>query len=305
MRTQRQLFRLSQKALFYDPESEKYLILKVAPVKEHHPSHKFWMKKYGPWDLPGGHVDAVDESDLFTAFAREIKEETGITLTACGDICHTEVMHNKQAQYPGLNHIYYIPYIGEIVLSPEHTAYEWMSADDIAKHKEVKSWIKDSVAHAELLRERNGSLNSWKRCLADFDNYKKRQSESQKEFIAYAAEGVITDMLPVLDNFHAATDHIPENERDNPWVTGVMYIQQQMEKVLEEKGVTKMNIQIGDDFDPHTMDAVKNDENMELDEGAVVAKVAQPGYKIGPKVLRPARVAVTTKNNDKKEEVKK
>lgn len=288
----KQLFRLSQKALLWDAEQKKYLILRVAKPLNTKPHHAIWMKKYGPWDLPGGHVDA-GYTDIFAEFVRELREETGINVDAWGYLCHTEVMINEKAEHPGMNMIYVVPYDGShITLSEEHVAYEWMTAQEIADHKEIKKWIKVAVEKAEKLMELQESLNSWKRCLADFDNYKKRQVENQKEFTQYAAEGVITDMLPILDNFHAATEHIPAGETDNPWVTGIMFIQQQMEKVFEESGVTKIDIKIGDEFDPHTMETVKGDNNDALSDDAKVEKIVQPGYMIGQKVLRPVRVVL-------------
>lgn len=290
----RQIFKISQKALVYDAQQQRYLIVKVAETKKATSCkhYELWKKKYGPWDLPGGRVDE-GEKGMFESFAREMKEETGITVTDMGEICHTEIMSHKLSDCPVLNIIYLVQYNGdEIVLSYEHSEYEWMSAEEVKDRKEIKNWIVNSVKKSEELLELRESLNSWKRCLADFDNYKKRQNENQKEFTKYAAEGVISDMLPVLDNFHAATDHIPENEKDNPWVTGIMYIQQQMEKVFEDSDVTKMEINVGDEFDPEIMEAIKGDNDVGTHGDASVQKIVQPGYKIGEKVLRPARVTL-------------
>ncbi len=290
----RQLFRISQKALVYNAQNEKFLLLRIAqPARDpqKRDAHLYWMKKYGPWDLPGGHVDD-GENDLDAAFLREVMEECGITSISDKEMCHTELIINPHANHAAINVIYLVHYSGDIVLSPEHTEFQWMSMQEIMENKEVKKWIKDSVLKAMELKELHESDGRWKRCMADFDNYKKRQVENQKEFIAYAAEGVITDMLPVVDNFHAATDHIPETEKDNPWVTGIMYIQQQMEKIFEEKGVSRMAVNIGDEFDPRTMEAVTNDKEQDLSDDMKVIKIAQPGYKIGEKVLRPARVVL-------------
>lgn len=287
----RKLLRVSQKALFYNEENQEFLILKAAKNKEGRPNHKEWMKLYGPWDLPGGHIDE-SEDDLKTALVREIGEEVGVELDENNVLCKAEILYNKKAQNQGVYVIYLARYSGDIELSEEHVEYLWASAEEILKMKDVKPWIKDSIKKALEQIESNESVERLHRCLADFDNYKKRQAEQQKEFTKYASEGVISDMLPVLDNFHAATDHIPEGEADNPWVTGIMFIQQQMEKVFEEHDVTRIEVNIGDEFDPLTMEAVKNDDEDELTEDAKVEKIAQPGYKIGEKVLRPARVVL-------------
>ncbi len=289
----KQLFRLSQKALFYNPEDKTFLILKAANTETDNPAYVQWMKNFGPWDLPGGQVDEGEQGDVAQAFAREIAEEVGFALSDECTFFHTEVMVYKKATYPGLNHFYLVQYNGEdITLSEEHEEFRWMRAEEIYADKEMKPWIKNTVEKAEKMIALTESEGSWKRCIADFDNYKKRQAQQQKEFTAYAAEGVIAEMLPVLDNFHAATGHVPEAEAESPWVTGIMFIQQQMEKVFEERGVTKISVAIGDEFDPHVMEAIKNDDAEELPENAKVTKIAQHGYKMGEKIVRPARVVL-------------
>ncbi|XLQ20279.1 MAG: nucleotide exchange factor GrpE [Candidatus Moraniibacteriota bacterium] len=289
---QKQLFRLSQKVLFFDEDKNQFLIMKASKIKDDIEAHKEWFKKYGPWDLPGGHVE-IGETDFTISMDREIKEESEINLENLGrELCGIEFMANSKNPNTGITTIYLVKYAGAVILSEEHEEYKWLSAEEILEMKDVKSWIKDAVQKAVEKLESQSSVDSWHRCMADFDNYKKRQTENQKEFTKYAAEGVINDMLPVLDNFHAATGHIPEGESDNPWVTGIMFIQQQMEKVFEEHNVTRIEIKVGDEFDPLTMEAVKHDDEEELSEDPKVEKVAQPGYKIGEKVLRPARVVL-------------
>ena len=291
----RAYFRMTQKGLLYDAAQQKFLILKAAADRTLDPQfaavHKYWFATYGPWDLPGGHVDR-DEHDLSSAFAREIREECGVEV---GDAvaCYTTVLENPHASAPAIAMMYLVHYSGEIVLSDEHEHYQWMSAEEVDAHEEIKPWMKEAVRAATEMIALQEADGRWKRCVADFDNYKKRQAQTQKDLAAYAAEGVIADLLPVVDNFHAATDHIPADQADNPWVTGIMYIQQQMEKVIEDKGVTRMDVKVGDAFDPERMDAVKENEDEEIDGDAVVAKVIQPGYMIGTKVARVARVAVT------------
>ena len=136
-------------------------------------------------------------------------------------------------------------------------------------------------------------LDGWKRCQADFENYKKRQAEAQKDLIEYSTETVIYQILPVLDNFHASTDHIPEDQKNNPWVTGIMHIQKQLEDVLKDNGVEEIKVEVGDEFSPHIHEAIINDQETKTKEGKnKILKVVQKGYKIGEKVIRAARVVV-------------
>jgi molecular chaperone GrpE len=150
-------------------------------------------------------------------------------------------------------------------------------------------------------------LNDLKRCQADFENYKKRQASQQKEIGAYLTEKLVMDIVPVMDNFRMATEHIPETEKSSPWVTGIQYIEKQLEKVLSENGVITIEVKIGDIFDPKIHEALemqnenikmKNDKEKteekidELQQGHIVAKVIQNGFKIGERVIRPAKVIV-------------
>ena len=137
-------------------------------------------------------------------------------------------------------------------------------------------------------------LNDLKRVQADFDNYKKRQQESQKELGGYLIEKLVLDIVPVLDNFRAATSHVPPEQKDSPWVTGIQYIEKQLETVLVDNGVTPIDAEPGTSFDPSLHEAVGTEEGSEENtEEHKIAKVLQKGYKVGSKVVRPARVSVS------------
>lgn len=148
------------------------------------------------------------------------------------------------------------------------------------------------------LAEKN--LDGWKRSQAEFENYRKRQGESQKELIKYATQNVILQLIPVLDNFHMSTEHIPEDQKDNGWVTGIMYIQKQLGQVLADNGVEEISVKIGDTFDPVMHEAIEDKECCGKDcdcktEKKFKNKIKQiltKGYKLGEKVIRPVRVIV-------------
>lgn len=272
--------KISTKLVLHDPETNKFFLAKRKAGKK-------------TWGFVGGTINGNES--LPDTLAREVEEEIGSDVQyIIDDIVYAK---RRKAQ-EGCGEYVKIAYLatyesGEVILSEEHKKYEWVDAKKIAKGK-YTPWVKECVQKALIRIEQMKGLEGWQRTLADFDNYKKRQLEQQKEFTKYAAESVINDMLPVLDNFHAATEHIPEGETDNPWVTGIMFIQQQMDKVFEEHNVTRIEINIGDEFDPMTMEAVKSNdkEDEALNENAKVEKIAQQGYKIGEKVLRPAKVAL-------------
>ena len=149
-------------------------------------------------------------------------------------------------------------------------------------------------------------LNDLKRVQADFENYKKRQLESQKELGGYLIEKLVLDIVPVLDNFRSATMHVPPEQKDSPWVVGIQYIEKQLEDVVKANGVEVIEVKEGDAFDPIIHEAlgsegesskkqgvseVEGPESVE-EKGHTVVKVLQKGFKLGGKVIRPAKVTV-------------
>ena len=185
---------------------------------------------------------------------------------------------------------------GEMKLSEEHDQFEWKTAEEVEKSGEYKPWLKEVIRSATLHVKEKEIDQDVKRVLADFENYKKRQMESQKELGGYLIEKLVLDIVPVLDNFRAATSHVPPEQKDSPWVTGIQYIEKQLETVLTENGVTVIEAEPGTLFDPSLHEAVDTEateDNKDNTEQHKIVKVLQKGYKVGGKVIRPARVSVS------------
>ena len=175
-----------------------------------------------------------------------------------------------------------------------------------AEAEKKETPIEASEAKRDWEKKAEEYLNDLKRCQADFENYKKRQIEAQKELGGYLIEKLVLDIVPVLDNFRQATEHVPKEEKESPWVTGIQYIEKQLEKVLEDNEMKTMEVKVGEAFDPKLHEAVdsqpstgnaqqetaEGSEPVEL-KGHTIAKVLQNGYQVGGKVIRPARVIVS------------
>jgi molecular chaperone GrpE len=282
------LYQVSQKVLFYREEDKKFLLVRSA-YKE-----GTFYKNYGPWDLIGGRVDQGE--DMNGSLNREVVEEAGqdvrYELVCPLDRVEMEYASGKVvtigflALYQG----------GEVSLSEgEHDEYRWETAEEVEKNEEYKPWLKQFVkAAAERLKERE-YLNDLKRLQADFDNYRRRQQESQKELGAYLIEKLVMDLIPVLDNFRSATQHVPESSKTDPWVVGIQYIEKQLEDVLAANGMQTLEVKEGDVFDPRLHEAIGQDENETEgpEKGTTITKVLQKGYKVGDRVVRPAKVVVS------------
>lgn len=259
------------------------------------------VKWSGRYTVFGGHVEIGETME--DAIRREVKEEAGIDVNVIGKIGFLESIFDKD--FNAKKHFifldFYCQYSGDnnaIVLNEEfeENQYIWVSVEEALK-MDVPHGTRRIIEEYLEYKKRENYLEGWKRCQADFENYKKRQAESLQDVHKYACQNIISEILPVLDNFHASTEHIPEDQKENPWVTGIMHIQKQLEKVLEDNNVKEIKIKQGDEFDPTTMDAVKQ-ESKNKEQGAeeentnVVNKVVLKGYKIGERVIRAARVIV-------------
>ncbi len=285
-------FQLSQKIVFYDHSKKVFLIVKEAKVSAG------YAERYGLWDLPGGRVN-IGES-LAEALNREITEEVGesIDYEMIGPVCkYVRTIGGydgkKLIQVACIVHLALLKN-REVALSDEHNEYRWVTIEEIRDSSEYKADFKEIFEKSQKRIEESNYLNDLKRLQADFDNYKKRQQESQKELGGYLIEKLVLDIVPVLDNFRAATMHVPPEQKDSPWVTGIQYIEKQLETVLTENGVTMIEAEPGTPFDPSLHEAVGTEEGSEENsEEHKIAKVLQKGYKVGSKVVRPARVSVS------------
>jgi molecular chaperone GrpE len=149
----------------------------------------------------------------------------------------------------------------------------------------------------EAILQAQGNLEGWKRAAADFENYKKRKEAENKELVEFAKEVTVTKMLPTLDSLEQALKHMPEAgaeefaKKYQNWQTGVNGIVMQLDKVLEEMGVRKIEA-LGKKFDPHFHEAVRE---VEGGEDGMVAEELQTGFELNGKVIRPSQVVITKK----------
>jgi molecular chaperone GrpE len=130
-------------------------------------------------------------------------------------------------------------------------------------------------------------LDSWKRCQADFENYKKDQAKYQEELRKYAKMDAMEQILPVLDNFEASLAHVPDDKKANKWVEGIVYIKRQLEDVLKNNDIEEIAVKAGDKFNPEIHEAVGGDGKKQK-----VGKVIQKGYRLNGRILRASRVEV-------------
>ena len=159
--------------------------------------------------------------------------------------------------------------------------------------EDLKRTLKKLRADLKVCRkEKEEYLTGWQKERADFVNYKKDESNRQIDLSFALREHMLARFLTVIDSFDMAFANRELWEKvDENWRKGVEYIHSQMNSIFEEYGVKEIGI-VGENFDPNihqSIDAIPTDKK-ELDHK--VADVIQKGYKLGERVLRPARVNV-------------
>lgn len=141
-------------------------------------------------------------------------------------------------------------------------------------------------------KEKDEYLVGWQKERADFANYKKQDEDRKTMFSESMRERILSRFLTVMDSFNMAFANKEAWEKvDLNWRKGVEYIHSQMNNVFEEYGVLEIG-KIGEHFDPNIHESLEMVETNEKDKNHTIANVIQKGYKIGDRVLRPARVNV-------------
>jgi molecular chaperone GrpE len=139
-------------------------------------------------------------------------------------------------------------------------------------------------------KEKEEYLTGWQKERAEFANYRKQEDDRKAMVSESLRERILTRFLSVIDSFNMAFANKEAWEKvDDNWRKGVEYIYAQMNTIFEEYGVKEVGEE-GDDFDPNIHESIDMVETNKKELDHKVAKVIQRGYKLGERVIRPARV---------------
>ena len=186
----------------------------------------------------------------------------------------------------------------EETIEPTHTeipeedlVYEESNEDgDALPTKDVVKKLRADLKQAR--KEKEEYLTGWQRAKADYVNLQKSEGEKYKELRTHVTTAMIEDLLPVLDSFDMAMSNKEAWEKvDANWRNGIEYIRSQFYRVLEDNNVAPIN-QIGVKFDPNLHESISSTETSDESKDHTISSVTQSGYKIGDKIIRPARVVV-------------
>jgi len=143
----------------------------------------------------------------------------------------------------------------------------------------------DTAALEAQLKEKSDRIL---RLQADFENFRRRTAKEKEELAAVITQNLLTDLLPLLDNFERAM--AVEQTDGEAFQKGVEMIFTQLREVLDKHGLEGIEAE-GQPFDPNIHQAVMRVENPDVEDGTIT-QVLQKGYQAKGRVIRPAMVQV-------------
>jgi molecular chaperone GrpE len=141
---------------------------------------------------------------------------------------------------------------------------------------------------ADLDRFRDLALRSQ----ADFENYKKRCAREKEEAIKYANNSLLQRLVAIIDNFELGLAAAKEQGQQSPIYSGMVLVQKQLNDLLAENGLQPIEAE-GKPFDPNLHEAIAHEPSDQVPEETVLRQVRR-GYRIKDRLLRPAKVVVSS-----------
>lgn len=152
---------------------------------------------------------------------------------------------------------------------------------------------KEKVSVEEQLQDQLATeKDKFMRLFAEFENYKKRTNKERIELFKTASESVMLSMLPILDDFERALLHIEEDKEAEELRKGVLLIYNKLLTTLEQKGLSKIEVNKGDVFNADDHEAVTQIPAPIDDLKGKIIDVVERGYKLGDKVIRFPKVVI-------------
>jgi molecular chaperone GrpE len=165
---------------------------------------------------------------------------------------------------------------------------EAVRRDDI----EVPTGAEDIVAALRAsMAEHEEVFGRLQRLAADFSNFQRRAATNEREARLHATAGVIQNVLPVMDQFDLALGQDTTKVSAEQIAGGVRMIRDELMRILSGFGVSMIEPKPNDEFDPAAHEAMLQQPSTEVEPGRIVAALGV-GYRMGDRVIRPAKVAV-------------
>lgn len=170
---------------------------------------------------------------------------------------------------------------------PQETVAEELAVDGGSVEQDMAALVADLQ---KVTLERDELQAQVLRAMADFQNFRRRTQAEASQIRQFAAESLLTDLLPVLDNFERTLEHLGDGATLESVSEGIQAVNKQLRSVLESQKLQRIE-SVGQPFDPELHEAIGTEPVGEFDDGIVSLEV-QAGYRLGDRVIRPARVKV-------------
>lgn len=184
---------------------------------------------------------------------------------------------NRQAQQDAMEHAARMEAIRQLALSGE--------LETSPESEEVVEALVDTVRLRDELQDR------LLRAAADHQNFQRRASGNEREARTSATQGVVQSLIPLLDTFEMALMQDPEKVSSHTVIQGVQMLRDEFMRLLSNYGVSPISPVVGDEFNPAEHSAMLQQSADGLEPGQI-SLVMGIGFKLGDRVVRPAKVGV-------------
>jgi len=156
---------------------------------------------------------------------------------------------------------------------------------------DIELQAKQAAIQSELEEKLSDLTEKYIRLLAEYDNYRKRTAREFESVITTAAEKLVAEFLPILDNLDRATEHRTNKTTYEDYVKGIALIEDQLRAILARAGLETIEV-MGKNFDPAVHSAIMQVESETAEPGTVIAE-AEKGYLLNGKIIRHPKVVVS------------
>ena len=157
---------------------------------------------------------------------------------------------------------------------------------------EHEQQVEDLSVEEQLQNQLVAEKDKFMRLFAEFENYKKRTTKERIDLFKTASQDVMVSMLPVLDDFERALLHIEDDKEAEELRKGVLLIYNKLVNTLEQKGLSKIDVNKGDVFNADDHEAVTQIPAPSDDLKGKIIDIVEPGYRLGDKVIRFPKVVI-------------
>ena len=180
---------------------------------------------------------------------------------------------------------------------PEEVSKEESEADAAGETQETIDSEASSEDQTDASSEDHGGSaelaalkDKYLRTLAEYENFRKRSEKEQTQMYELGGKSIIEHLLPIVDNFERALEHISEEQKEDPFVKGIEGIYKQFQKMFADCDIRPIEA-VGQKFDPALHNAVMTEEDGDAEEDTVTADL-QKGYTYRGNVVRHSMVKV-------------